>query len=432
MKKNLQVEARFLSAMIASLFAIVPLSAAAQQGDFGPPVGVQWGSIVAYPEGTMTIKHNDNVFSQPSGPGERSAVITVLAPSLKLEAKDGPHTYDLTASIENGTYSNGDRGTSAGDYTDYRFNANADWIFSGRAGLRLTADYMRDHDDQGSIPGAGFHSKPDKWNQTTFAGLAGYGAEGAQGRLEVDFGLISKEYENFERDSFGNPDNRKRDYDTARLAGTFFWRVMPKTQLLFRVAGADFDYKQKSFGYVGAGGVPTGATWTTLDSTEMTYQVGVTWEATAKTTGIFRIGRTEKDYSKSSLKDWDETSWEAAVKWSPLTYSTVDFTSGQAPSESSIGTASLDTRYGIAWNHAWNSRLSSLVSYNYLESDYQYNSGTLFRQNDKTDTYNLKLDYRWTRVIKVGGFYEYTDRTSNNRFNEYKRNIYGVFLNAAI
>lgn len=427
MKKTIQVEVSLLGAAIASLFALAPLPAAAQDAGFGKPAGIPWGPIVVYPEGTVTIKRNDNIYSQPNGPGEKSATISVLAPSVKLEAKDGPHTYDLTARVEDGHYSS----YSSADYTDYGLTANAQWVFSGRAGLKLQGQYLKGHDDQGSVPGVGFHTKPDKWTRPTFAGVAGYGAEGAQGRVEIDFALSNLEYDNFRRDRFGNPDNLKRDYDTTHVGATFYWRVMPKTQILFNVARTEYDYDQKSFTVVGAGGVPVGF-WTNLSSTEDKYQVGVTWEATAQTTGIFKVGYTDKNFWKSGLKDYGDPSWEADVKWSPLTYSNFTFMTAQRPSEASIGNASLDTLYGASWNHAWNSRLSSAVSYNYIRNDYQYDSGTAFKQADKTDTYGLRLNYQWTRVVKVGGFYEYTDRTSNNPGSEYKRNIYGIFLNAAI
>ena len=428
MKKNKRIDVNALGAAIASLFALAPLSAAAQDAGFGKPAGIPWGPVVAYPEGTVTIKRNDNIYSQPNGPGEKSSTITVLAPSVKLEAKDGPHTYDVTARVEDAHYSS----YSSADYTDYGLTANAQWVFSGRTGLKLTAQYLDGHDDQGSIPGVGRHTRPDEWHQSTFAGVAGYGAEGAQGRVEIDFGLINKEYDNFRRDGFGNPDNLKRDYDTARVGATFYWRVMPKTQILFNVSRAEYDYAQNSFTYVG--GPSAGTSWTNLSSTETKFQVGVTWEATAQTTGIFKVGATKKDFWKSSLgsSNYSDPSWEAAVKWSPLTYSNFDFMTAQRPGESSIGSASLDTLYGASWNHAWNSRLSSVASYNYLKNEYQYNSSTAFQQTDKTDTFGLKLNYQWTRVFKVGGFYDYTDKKSNNPGSEYKRNIYGVFLNAAI
>jgi hypothetical protein len=56
---------------------------------------------------------------------------------------------------------------------------------------------MLGHDDQGAVPGAATHANPDKYHQTSFNALAGYGAEGAQGRVEVEAGLINKRYDNF-------------------------------------------------------------------------------------------------------------------------------------------------------------------------------------------------------------------------------------------
>jgi putative salt-induced outer membrane protein YdiY len=117
------------------------------------------------------------------------------------------------------------------------------------------------------------------------------------------------------------------------------------------------------------------------------------------------------------------------VKWSPLTYSNFDFTTGRGPNESTIGSASMDTKYGVTWNHAWNSRLSSVASYSNLKTEYQ---DVVPAQTDKTDAFGLKLNYQWTRNVKIGAGYDRTDKTSNNPTSEYKRNIYSIFLNAAI
>jgi hypothetical protein len=135
--------------------------------------------------------------------------------------------------------------------------------------------------------------------------------------------------------------------------------VAPKTQLLFQAVQTKYDYKPNSF-----------AGWTTLDSTDRKYLVGVTWEAAAKTTGIFKVGQTKKDFSDASLRDFSKAGWEGQIKWSPLTYSSFDFSSSKTPGESTIGNASLDTRHGVSWNHAWNSRVSSVASYNYTDTDY--------------------------------------------------------------
>jgi hypothetical protein len=414
MKKNKRLDTNLMSAAIASLFALsLPAIAQDKPAEFGKPTGVPWGPVTVYPEADLTFKSNDNIYSRPSN--TKSANITVLAPKVKLEAKTGPHTFDATYRVEHGSYS----GVSSANYTDQGLTGNAMWVFSGRSGLKLTAEYLQGHDDQGATPGTGAgHANPDKWHQTSFGGVAGYGAEGAQGRIEVEAGLINKRFDNFLLDNAGNPDNAKRDRDDAKLGATFFWRIMPKTQLLFQAIQTKYDYKQASF-----------AGWTTLDSTDRKYLVGVTWEAAAKTTGIFKIGHFKKDFDDSSLSDYSATGWEGIVKWSPLTYSNFDFMVAKSPSESTVGNSSIDSRYGATWNHAWSSRFSSVLSYSNLKTEYQ---GLVAAQTDKTDTVGLKLNYQWTRNVKIGAGYDWTDKTSNNPTMEYKRNIYSVFLNAAI
>lgn len=402
---------RIVSAAVAGLCWAAP-QANAQEGQ---PLGVPWGPVVAYPEIDVTLKSNDNIYSQPASGTRKSANITVIAPKLKIEAKDGPHTYDASYGVEHGSYS----GVSSANYTDQKLGANATWVFSGRSGLKLGAEYMLGHDDQGAVPGAATHANPDKYHQTSFNALAGYGAEGAQGRIEVEAGLINKRYDNFKTDNAGNPDNTKRDRDDAKIGATFYWRVAPKTQVLFQAVQTKYDYKPASF-----------AGWTTLDSTERKYNVGVTWEATANTTGIFKVGNVKKDYSDASLRDFSKSGWEGQIKWSPLTYSNFDFVTSKSPGESTIGNASLDTRHNVAWNHAWNSQLSSVVGYSYTDTEYQTNAGG--GQKDKINAYNMKLNYQWMRTIKVGVGYDRTDKTSTNATSAYKRDIWSIFLNAAI
>jgi hypothetical protein len=412
MKTKRKVDVRSISAAVAGLFAVAVAPVFAQDSK---PSGIPVGPMVAYPEVDVTFKSNDNIYSQPSTGTRKSSNITVLAPKVKLEAKDGPHTYDVGYRVEHGSYS----GVSSANYTDQALTANGNWVFSGRAGLKLGAEYMLGHDDQGAVPGAATHANPDKYHQTSFNALAGYGAEGAQGRVEVEAGLINKRYDNFKLDNAGNPDNTKRDRDDAKLGATFYWRIAPKTQLLFQAVQTKYDYKPNSF-----------AGWTTLDSTERKYLVGVTWEATANTTGIFKVGTAKKDFKDASLRDFSGTGWDGQIKWSPLTYSNVDFTVSKSPGESTIGNASFDTRYGASWNHAWNSRFSTVASYNNTDTDYQGNAGVA--QSDKIDAYGLKLNYQWMRNIKLGAGYDRTDKRSNVATSAYKRDIWSIFLNAAI
>lgn len=383
----------------------------------GKPSGIPWGPVVAYPEVDVTFKSNDNIYSQPATGTRKSANITVLAPKIKIEAKDGPHTYDATYKVEHGSYS----GVSSANYTDQGIGANANWVFSGRAGLKVGVDYLKGHEDQGAVPGVATHGTPDEFNQTSVNLLGGYGAEGAQGRIELEGGFITKRYTNYRFTAAGAADNIKRDRDDTKLGATFYWRVAPKTQLLFQAVQTQYDYEVAS--------APTTPA-VKLDSTERKFNIGVTWEAAAKTTGTFKVGHVKKDYDSSALSDISKAGWEGQIQWKPLTYSTVNFSTGKQPGESTIGNASLDSKFNVSWNHAWSSQLSSDVSYGYTATDYQGNAGVV--QKDKINNYGFKLNYQWLRTVKVGMGYDRTDKTSTSATSEHKKNIWSIFLNAAI
>jgi hypothetical protein len=417
MNKNRRIGKLASKTGLASLL-VLAFPVLAQEPADSKPSGIPWGPVKVYPEVDLAFKHNDNIYSQPAIRQRNSSNITILSPKVKVEAKTGPHTFDATYKVDHGRYSF----SSVDNYTDHTLGATATWSFTGRSGLRLAAEYMKGHDDRGSVPGTGAgHSAPDEYHQTSFNALAGYGAEGAQGRLEFEGGYISKRHDNFKTDAAGNPDNTKRDRDDTKLGVTFFWRVMPKTQLVFVASQTNYDYKPASF-----------AGWTTLDSTDRKLQAGVTWEAAAKTTGIFKVGTVKKDFSDSSLRDFSQNGWEGQVKWSPQTYSTFDFATSKLAGESTIGNASIDTRFSVNWNHLWSSRLSTTASLSTSKSDYQYNTGTVFQQSDKTNTLGLKVNYQWMRTVKFGAGYDRTDKTSNSATSEMKKNIFSVFVNAAI
>src|SRR3954471_8271796 len=91
----------------------------------------------------------------------------------------------------------------------------------------------------------------------------------------------------------------------------------------------------------------------TQSSTETRYQIGAKWEATAKTSGIVKFGMLEKKFNSSGRTDFSGSSWDAAVRWSPLTYSVWDLYSSKVTNESTgTGDFLLTQTYGVNWNHA--------------------------------------------------------------------------------
>lgn len=393
---------------ISVTFAVILGSTAggtwAQQVSVGP-AGVAWGPVIVYPSLDASIRHDDNIFLQPAG--ERSSNVSILAPMVRLQARKGALDFGLTARLEDGTF----HSSKADNYTDYQLAADASLAFTPRSQIRLLAEHNRGHDQRGSVVGLGIGETPNEYTTTALSGVYAYGAEGAKGRIEIDGGVLARRYQN-------NPTLTARsDRDEQRLGATFFWRVMPKTRLLFHLGQSDFDYKLAT---------------SNLDSKERRYLIGATWEATAKTVGTIRAGRVEKDFT--SLTDFSGVTWEGQINWSPLTHSTVDVLLSKKPNESNLGSASFDRTASVAWNHAWNSRLGSTLSFTDTRSEYKGSgiNGLTADRRDTTRAYSARLSYQLKRWLRLGIGYDRTDRTSNSAGGGYDRNVLMFFISATL
>lgn len=375
----------------------VPLQGAASLGPATgqptPPGGVPLGPMIAYPGLDVGVGHNDNLFS--SNINKRGSTQTVVSPSLKIEAKTGPHKFDAAIRVDDYRYSN----STADNYTAYSLLGNADLSITGRAGLKMRAEYRRGVDPRGSTDRVG-GTTPDEYVNQGIGGIFSYGAPGAQGRIEIDAGAFSRRYQN------NRTTTEVSDRDYNQLGATFFWRVAPKTEILAVAQRRGIDYL-----------LPT----STQDSTEMNYLVGAKWEATAKTTGIVKFGRLEKKFNTAARTDFSGSSWDAIVRWSPLTYSVLDFNTSKVTNESTgTGDFLVTQTYGVVWNHAWNSRFSSAATANWRNDKFDGAGAT---REDKTGTLGIRLNYQWQRWLRFSGEYTRTDRTSNINTFDYGRNL---------
>ncbi len=141
------------------------------------------------------------------------------------------------------------------------------------------------------------------------------------------------------------------DVTTFNAAGRFLYRIAPRTRLLTELRYTTFDYKTNN-----------------LDSSEVRLLVGATWDLAASTSGTVKVGQVRKDFKQSTLSDFSGVNVEAAVRWMPRTYSTVELLATRQPSDSTgAGLFTVDTTVGAVWNHRWQSFLSSRALLTYLE-----------------------------------------------------------------
>jgi hypothetical protein len=372
--------------LVASLGAS---AAAAQDG----PAGLSVEPFLIYPGIDLGVGYDDNLYS--SEINKRSSSFLLVSPYVRLEAKPEPHRFDLSVSYNAARYSR----TSADDYDDYRIAANGLAVFNARTDLRAHAEYFYGHDARGSTDRPSGDS-PDEFVNSGAEATFGYGAPGARGRLEVNGGFYTREYQT------NREFTQASDHDTSIAGGTFFWRVAPKSQLLFQAERRYFEYPLQS---------------STLDSHETRVYVGARWDATALTSGSAKLGWLKKDFDHDPRQDFSTGSWEVAVRWSPLTYSFFDLSTSRQTNESTgVGDTIVTSRVAVVWTHSWSSRVRSQVLGSWTSDDFR---GEGVTREDGTGSLGLRLNYQFRRWLRFAAEYTYTDRDSNDPVVVYQRNL---------
>ncbi len=366
--------------------------------------GVPMGPLTAYPSVTYQLQRNDNLFLQAPNSGlVKSDTIQVLNPSVRFEGKQGANVYGLDLGATSGRYTD----SGADNYDDNNVAASANLNPEARVRLGLRAEHLDIHDPRGSTNDP-LTPTPNRYRQGTLGGIFGYGAPGAQGRFELELGGMDKHYYNNRATTAINDQNHRYG------GGTFFWRIAPKTSLLAQLKRTNIDFTDST---------------SRLDSTETRLLGGITWEATAATTGIFKVGQVKKDFKDSTLVDFTGTSWEGQVRWSPLTYSRWDFSTSKTPRETTggVGTFILGTTYAARWTHAWTSQFSSEVSASHSIDDYKG-----IDRSDKINNAGLKGTYQMRRWLSFGAEYRWGKRDSNVDTADYTNNVFLLFVNASL
>lgn len=357
------------------------------------PKGMSLGEgVTLFPTARFGLGRDDNLFL--SNANKTSSELVSLDLGALLQARRQNQTFSLDMNANSANYND----SSADNYRDYSVAGSADLQFSARSGLRLGAAYNRGHDPRGSTD-RGISERPDVYRDTRFDALYAFGGNEARGRFELAASAADKRYRN------NRATTAAADRDTDRVRGTFFVRVAPKTSVLFEVQQANLDYV---------------ASGSTLDSEEKRYYGGITWEATAATSGTIKLGRQKKDFDVGSRANNSSSSWEIGVEWKPLTYAKVDLFSTKSFGESSgVGDLIINKRSGAIWTHNWNSRVATEARYVFSQDDFV---GAGANRKDETDTFGIKLTYKLGRVLELGADFTRSDRDSNQANFVYKRN----------
>ena len=349
------------------------------------------GPLFFAPFAGIAVGRDDNILLSPNN--ELDSGFAIYTAGVKFDARSERSVFQLGYVANIGKYNSSEED----DYVDQTLRSTYDFAFSPRSFLRVGYDYLRAHDPRGSTD-RGISNQVDKYKLSSPSVTYAYGAPNAQGRFEAYYNYADRQYLN-NRETTAASDRTTNEY-----GGAFYWRVMPKTSLLVEARHTELDYKLST---------------SQLDSEELRYYIGATWDATAATSGTIKVGRVEKKFD-CCFPTAKDSSWEGIITWLPRTYSRFDFYSSRQPTESTgLGSFILTDASGVLWTHNWNSVVWTEIGARYQKDKYQG-----FDRKDETSSVGLKVGYKFRRWLTLGAEYQYFTRDSNLPQYDYDRNLY--------
>lgn len=354
--------------------------------------------IYLYPSVFSGFGYNSNVGSSSSNVVGSSMLL--FAPQLVAEMKNKGDRYTALVSSNTTRYASSSQDNTSGS----ELKVAGDNYFSSRARAGWSAGVLNASDPRQ----ANIRTTVDKYRTTALNGRLIYGAPEASGRLELDLGTQDKSYEN------NRATTERLDLTLNSVAGRAYYRLGTRSLALGEIRNTRSRYAS--------------ALAAASNNTERRYYAGLTWDATAATTGIVKVGHMTKDFDQSSVPGFSGPSWEATVRWMPLTYSVIDLQTAKSTSDSTgVGGFEIRTSNDVFWNHKWTQSLTSRVALGRLATDF---SGA--GRRDIAINYALTVDYALRRWLKVGVDLAGTDNTSNIPSAEYKRTVTMFTLNASL
>jgi hypothetical protein len=344
--------------------------------------------------------HDSNLFY--SDVNKKGSDLFIGSAGFGIDARSPNSVFQVNAQLQDGRYTS----SKEDSYIDSNVDTRLDYAIDRRNFVRAGIQYIRGHDPRGSTDRP-LAESPDKYRQGDPYFNYAFGAPGAKGRIEVYYSDMFKRYIN-NREFTAGSDRDQQEYGAA-----LYVRAMPRTYGLIEAREDNIRYK-----------VPGAST--SADETRL--YLGVSWEATAATTGTIKFGRLKRDFIADNLQDFNGNSWEGLVSWAPKTYSKFDFYTARQTNESTgLGNFILTSVGGATWTHDWTSYVRTAVDLRYQRDAYQG-----FDRTDRTWLAGVKAGYKFRRWLILGAEYDYWKRDSNLDVYDYTRNLFLITATASM
>ena len=241
---------------------------------------------------------------------ETSDKAAIFSPQIQYLSSVNKYQFEFDYQGDFAVYNNNSRY----NYNDHDIRVSALTDHSVRINSEFTLGYQKKVEEPGSSNAV--FSLNNEFNPITSQSVLAklyYGTSASSGQFV--FGLAH------DQRRYSNDEQRFRDMDKTSLSSTFFYRMASNTRLLLEANIGTYDYTQVT-------------QFTEQSSDDTRYLAGVEWEATAATSGIFKLGYQSKKFDDEGAKNLSGLSYIVGLTWQPNTFSKVTFGADRSTDES--------------------------------------------------------------------------------------------------
>jgi hypothetical protein len=353
--------------------------------------------------GGLSTVYTDNVLNNSA---EISDTAIIFNPKAQYLSLVGKHKFlvnydgNIAQYTKDNDLSYNEHAVSIGAHLDHSYKLNTEFKLS--------------YDKQIEEPGSTNTSTQDlidynQYKKKSALAKLYYGQKSSFGQIIIDYNYDEYEYTN-NNQSF-------RDLNRDKLGATFFYRIAPKTRLLFQASVTNYDYDDQR--------LDSGITFNQT-SVRQLYTTGVEWNTTAKTTGIFRIGYQKQAFDDARFNDISGLSYNLNLIWKPTTYTRVSFGTKRETSESAQLNegAFVSTSYSVNLAH-------SLTKMTKLSAQYRLSNDDIVSSTNRVDKRNIikvAATHSLRKWLNISLSYQYQEKSSNIEQFNYDSNTIGLTL----
>jgi hypothetical protein len=346
-------------------------------------------------------KYDNNIFNQ--GSNTRESGIFTFAPAVTFLLDDGINNYQIDVGVESGMFID----SSDDHYSIGSLGFTSHLEPSSRSRYDIELEVNKDVEPRGTgitEGSADSFDKPILYIEKLAKLTYEYGSLASSGRVALMGSYYNKNYSNF------SDVTQFRSFERSTLGSTFFYSTNANTDAFFEIKGNVIKYDVQQTGTF------------SRDSDVFTALIGVKWEATALTSGSFKVGQEKKKFVDVGREDFKGISWEGNIDWKPLTYSTLTLETSRSAKDPDVqGDYIRESVYGVNWAHEWNEKVISTFNFSYVHEDY-----TGFERLDKSKNLYVDVSYALKRWVDVALYIEHTNQNSTDDNIAYDKSVVGL------